>query len=112
MGEILNCFVKQFYQRGVIQMNKTWKKLKTLNDTVTAADVSAGKKIMFVGTGVPGFTTDPFVYTLSVKRGEVDYTFKTKHAYSTISGAIVVYDNSSDYVLTADDEVTVIGTYV
>jgi len=111
MEVIPNCFIKQFYQ-GVFLMFKTWRKVKTLQDTVTAAEVTATKKIMFVGTGVPAHATDPFAYTLGIKRGEVDYSFKTKHAYSTASGAVVIYNNSSDYVLTAGDVVTIIGTYV
>lgn len=92
--------------------SRTWKKVKTIQDTVTAAEVSATKKIIFIGTGVPEVITDSFAYVLGVKRGEVDYSFKAKHAYSTVSGAVVIYDNSSDYVLTENDVVTIIGTYI
>ena len=90
---------------------KTWKKPKILKDTVTAAEVTATKKIIFVGTGVPVHTTSDYAYILEVKRGEIACS-KTKHAYSTVSGAVVLYGNSSDYVLTAGDVVTIIGTYI
>jgi len=93
-------------------MSQTWRKVKTLQDTVTADDVTATKKIIFVGTGVPQVSTDPFAYVVGVTRSKVDFSSKVKHAYSEVSGAIVIYDNSSDYVLTAGDIVTIIGTYV
>ena len=90
----------------------TWRKVKTVQDTVTSDEVTATKKIIFIGTGVPTVSTDSFAYVLGVTRSGVDFSSKVKHAYSTVSGAIVVYDNSSDYVLTADDVVTIIGTYI
>jgi triosephosphate isomerase len=91
---------------------KTWKKLKTLQDTVTSAEASAGKKIMFVGTGVPATATDPFIFTTSIKRVNIEKSNNSYSEYSTVSGAVVIKTNSTDYVLTAGDVITISGTYV
>ena len=96
-------------------MSTSWKRVKTIQDTVTAAEASAGKIITFIGTGVPATATDPFVYVLGITRSGVAYhdvTNKAKHAYSTTSGAVIVQTNSSDFVLTENDVVTIIGTYI
>jgi len=93
-------------------MAQSWKKLKTVTATVSAADDSAAKKFIFIGTGVPATATGSFAYVLGVTRSGVDFTNKAKHAYSTVSGAVVIQDNASDYVLTSGDIVTIIGTYI
>jgi hydrogenase maturation factor len=93
-------------------MSQTWRKVKTITSAVTAAEDTAAKKFLFIGTGVPATATGSFAYVLGITRSGVDYTFKAKHVYSTVSGAVVIEDNSADYVLTDGDVVTVIGTYI
>jgi len=93
-------------------MSKTWRKVKTLQETVTADEETALKKILFVGTGIPYAETDAFAYTVSIKRADIEVSANCKTVYSTVSGAVEVATNGSDYVLTEDDVVTVIGTYL
>ena len=94
---------------------KTWKRVKVIQDVATSAEASAQKKVIFIGTGVPVTATDPFVYTLQITRSGVanwDVTNKAKHFYNATSGALAVLNNSPDYVITANDVITIMGTYV
>ncbi len=91
---------------------RSWRRTKTLQDTVTAAEASANKKIIFIGTGVPLAATDVFAYNINITRSDADYTNRAKHKYDVNSGCVVVQTNGSDYVLTKDDVITVVGTYI
>lgn len=96
-------------------MSQSWKKVKTIQQVATSAEASAGKITVFVRTGVPAVATGAFAYILGITRSGASYydiTNKAIHAYSAVSGAVVVRTNSSDFVLTANDVVTIIGTYI
>lgn len=92
--------------------SRTWRKPKTLQDTVSAAEASAALKIIFVGTGVPIAATDPFAYNINITRSNIDVTTSSSHHYDVNSGAVVVATNGSNYVLTKDDIITISGTYI
>jgi len=93
-------------------MSGTWRRPRIITDTVTAAEASAGKKIIFIGTGVPTVATDPVAYVITIKRANIDFTNKSYHEHSTVSGAIVVKTNSTDYILTENDVISLMCTYV
>ena len=96
-------------------MSKTWKRIKTVQETVTSAEASAGSKVIFIGTGVPQAATDVFAYVLGITRSGTPYTDvtnKAAHAYNTSSGAVIVQTNSTDYVMTTNDVITIMGTYI
>jgi hypothetical protein len=93
--------------------SRTWRKTKTLQDTVTSAEESAGQKIIFIGTGVPTVATSAFVYNLNILRGgTIDVTNLSKHSYNSTSGCVVVQTNNSSYVLTTGDVISISGTYL
>ena len=91
--------------------SRTWRKTKTLQDTVSATEASAALKIIFVGTGVPSVATDVFAYNINITRSNIDVTASASHHYDINSGAVVV-TNGSNYVLTEDDVINISGTYI
>lgn len=102
-------------------LTKTFKRLKVVRDAVTASEASAGKKnILIVNTAPSGTAlsgsglahTDDFIYNINITRSGADFTSKAKHAYSIYSGTVVVETNSSNYVLTTADVITISGTYL
>lgn len=95
--------------------SRTWRRPKFIQDTVSSAEASAGSKIIFVGTGVPIAATDVFAYNINIVRSGTPYydvTYKAAHSYNTTSGCVVVATNSTDYVLTENDVITISGTYL
>ena len=92
--------------------SRTWRKPKTLQDTVSAAEASAALKIIFVGTGVPSVATDVFAYNINITRSNIDVTASASHHYDINSGAVVVATNGPNYVLTEDDVINISGTYI
>jgi len=95
-------------------LTKTFKRPKFVSDTVTSAEATAGlKSILIAGVAPSGSaTTDDFLYNINIKRSDIDFTSKSKHFYSIYSGTVVVQTNSTDYVLTEDDVITISGTYL
>jgi ABC-type Zn uptake system ZnuABC Zn-binding protein ZnuA len=91
-------------------MEKTWRKSSVhITDTAVTADASANQKDIVVSTNTP---TDDFVYNINIKRARVDVTNNAIHFYNPNSGTVVIRDNSTDYVITAGDVITISGTYL
>lgn len=94
-------------------MKKTWRKSAIrIQDAVTTAEGVAGEKHIQVLTYVPTGGTSDFVYNINIKRADIDKTANAKHFYNPNSGTVVVKTNSTDYVLTDGDVISISGTYV
>ena len=94
-------------------MKKTWRKSAIrIQDVVTSAEATATEKHIQVLTYVPAGGTSDFVYNINIKRADIDKTANSKHFYNPNSGTVVVKTNSTDYVLTAEDVISLSGTYV
>lgn len=94
-------------------MQKTWRKSAVrIVDEVTTAEASAGQKDIQILTYIPTAGTGDFAYNINIKRAGIDKTANSNHFYNPYSGTVVVKTNSTDYVLTAEDEITVSGTYL
>lgn len=93
-------------------MGKTWRRGFRITDVVTSAEALAGQIDILVPNSVPTSPTEDFAYNINIVRSRADFTSKATHFYNPNSGTVVVRTNSTDYVLTAGDAITVTGTYL
>ena len=94
-------------------MGKTWRKSAVrITDVVTSAEASAAQIDILIPGTAPTEATDDFAYNINITRSRADFTGKAIHFYNPNSGTVVVRTNSTDYVLTAGDAITVTGTYL
>lgn len=90
----------------------TYARPKFIVDTVTSGEALAEIKSILVPNTAPSSATDTFIYNINIKRSNVDVTNKAIHFYNVNSGTVVVQTNSTDYVLTENDEITISGSYL
>ena len=95
-----------------MSLKKTWRKSTVhIQDVATTGDAAANLKDIAILTNIPSGGTGDFLYNLNITRAGVDVTSLAKHSYSTVSGFVRVEDNSTDYVVTDGDVITISGTY-
>lgn len=90
----------------------SYQRPKYVNDTVTSGEAGVGSKSILIPNTAPIEATDEFIYNINIKRSNIDKTADAKHFYDINSGTVVVRTNSTDYVLTEGDEITIAGTYL
>ena len=93
-------------------MSVTFKRPKLISVVVNSGEANAGQKSILVPKTSPTEATDEFIYNINIKRADIDKTQDAKHFYDVNSGTVVVKTNSTAYVLTTDDEITISGTYL
>jgi len=90
----------------------SYHRTKVISDVVTSAEQSVGSKSILIPNTAPSVATGVFMYNINITRANIDKTNNSKHFYDVNSGTVVVRTNSKDFVLTANDVITISGSYL